>query len=293
MKGSVLITIIVPSYNSEIGIRRCLQSINDQKFNDYEVLIIEGLSNDNTLNIIKPFSEKNGRIHVISEKDKGIYDAMNKGISLARGIWLFFLGSDDALTDALVLEQVSEKLEGTDAEFVYGDVQIVGGDTSWVKDGSIFDGEFNREKLFSINICQQAIFYKRTLFNKIGNFNIAYTTCADWDLNHRCFASVKTLYLPLTIALFSAGGESTRNEKDRFVTKDIVLNLRKYYHLNYWSPLFANFAWPFWNLSMEYLENKKYPKSVAFFLYAFFHGRNKISLVKKYLLIFFRSFQNR
>src|ERR1700761_7508109 len=101
---SYLFSIIVPTYNSGATLRRCLESLAVQTFTDFEVLVMDGVSTDDTLRITEEMSsEFQGRLRLTSEPDKGVYDAMNKGILGARGKWLLFLGSDDRLNDDLVL----------------------------------------------------------------------------------------------------------------------------------------------------------------------------------------------
>src|SRR5246127_4505724 len=97
-------SVIIPTYNSAKTISQSIQSVLRQSFTGYEVLIIDGASTDDTLAITSAFNSE--RIKTISEKDRGVYDAMNKGIKLAKGQWLYFLGSDDALYDDSVLEKI-------------------------------------------------------------------------------------------------------------------------------------------------------------------------------------------
>src|ERR1700722_16529958 len=103
---SNLLSIIIPTYNSQNTILTALQSIVKQSFDDFEIIIVDGLSNDDTVTIVKNFQDD--RIKIISELDNGIYDAMNKGIDRAKGDWLYFLGSDDRLYNDTVLEDVNK-----------------------------------------------------------------------------------------------------------------------------------------------------------------------------------------
>ena len=112
-------SIIIPTFNSACHIKSCLNSIVCQNYLDWEVLIMDGVSKDDTVKIAESYSDS--RIHVYSEPDKGIYDAMNKGIKKAQGEWLYFLGSDDWLVDNEVLANVSNQLSH-DLDVFYGDV---------------------------------------------------------------------------------------------------------------------------------------------------------------------------
>ncbi|MEI7505135.1 MAG: glycosyltransferase, partial [Paludibacter sp.] len=101
-----------------------MESIISQSFTDFEVHIIDGVSKDNTLEIVKSFNDK--RIQILSEIDNGIYDAMNKGIKLAKGKWLYFLGSDDQLFDSRVLNEIYITSKHTRSKVIYGSVKILG-----------------------------------------------------------------------------------------------------------------------------------------------------------------------
>jgi len=200
-----------------------LDSVLHQQFTNFEVWIIDSVSRDHTLSIVKARAEKDSRIRLVSESDKGIYDAMNKGIRLAGGNYIFFLGSDDWLHDDGVLGSVFTALTapadsasapaGSAAapspapDLLYGNV--VGANYK-----GLYDGEFSFEKLLKKNISHQAIFYKKDLFDKIGNYNLSYRAHADWDLNIRCFAGIgiHIRYLDRVIAEFGAGGISAGHD---------------------------------------------------------------------------------
>src|SRR2546422_844446 len=103
-----IFSIILPTFNSAAQIATALESILNQTFNDFEILVLDGCSGDNTIEIAKSY--KDTRIRIWSEKDEGIYDAMNKGIEKATGKWLYFLGSDDELYNNAILEKVFHKV---------------------------------------------------------------------------------------------------------------------------------------------------------------------------------------
>lgn len=278
-----LLSIIIPSYNTSAFISQCIRSISEQSEKDYEVWIIDGLSTDDTIGIVEEFSAKNSFIHFVSEKDEGIYDAMNKGIGLATGEWLLFLGSDDQLYDSHVLKNISAVLENSVAGLVYGNVMVVG-DAVWAHDGDIYDGPFTVEKLFIKNICHQSIFYRRIFFNKLGNFNTRYKIAADWDLNHRFFAQGDIQFTDQIISKFFAGGESSQmNRNDLFTSEDLVLNLKRYHHISYYNKLYHPYAWVFYNLSVKYLMEKNVLKSLRFLNLSIFHSNRKWTNFKSWL----------
>ena len=171
---SPFFTIVIPTYNAEKTISVVLDSIITQTFKNYEVVIIDGRSSDNSLKIISYFQEKWNNIRLISEHDKGIYDAMNKGIEIAKGEWLLFLGSDDILYNLRVLDQAMTKINANlGKKFFYGNV-LINGDTGWAKDGEIYDGPFTIGKLLKRNISPQGIFYHKEVFKKIGVYKLNY-----------------------------------------------------------------------------------------------------------------------
>ena len=221
-------SIIIPTYNSEATLKILLESIHNQSYTDYEVIVVDGDSTDATLEIIQKFDSNIPQLVVISEKDRGIYDAMNKGIDLAKGKWLIFMGSDDTFYNHRVLEKVSEKIEKTSAKVIYGDAFIVG-DTGWAKDGAVYDGDFDVDKLLRQNICHQAMFYNTQFVKeKIGYFNLNYTKSSDWDFNLRCWALQPFEYVNLIISNFAAGGMSTLST-DHTLISDFVANLQSYF----------------------------------------------------------------
>ena len=110
---------------------------------------------------------------------------MNKGVKAAKGEWLYFLGCDDKLYTGDVFKKVVEVFEQENfPDVIYGNVFST-------RFNGIYDGEFTIEKIFHQNICHQAIFFRKTVFNKIGNFNVKYKANADWDFNLRWFLSKK------------------------------------------------------------------------------------------------------
>jgi glycosyltransferase involved in cell wall biosynthesis len=124
-----LISIIIPTYNSENVIADCIESIMLQSYPFKEIIVVDGVSDDSTTAVVRDFSCKHSSIVLISERDKGIYDAMNKGISRASGEWLYFMGSDDRLFDENVLQRVADEIDLNTCEMIYG---ILGGEWSYL-----------------------------------------------------------------------------------------------------------------------------------------------------------------
>ena len=160
---------------------------------------MDGVSTDDTIKVAQSYN--NSRIRIYSEPDKGIYDAMNKGIKKAQGEWLYFLGSDDWLLNTNSLDSLfSMDIDSYDV--VYGDVESVQLVPEHSGEWTLYTIEYNR--------CHQGIFYKRKVFKKIGFYNLDYLVLADFDLNLKWFFSkkIKNKYIPITVAHYSEGGFS-------------------------------------------------------------------------------------
>jgi glycosyltransferase involved in cell wall biosynthesis len=161
------------------------------------------------------------------EPDAGVYDAMNKAMLSSKGEWLLFLGSDDELIDEHALERMLQGTPASSIGVVYGNVKVVG-ETSWARDGSLFDGPFDLHKLMQKNICHQAIFYRASLVKQVGLYNQNYRMCADWDFNMRCWSQTQFLYRDVVVAKFHAGGISTNAQPDSAFEADCLANVRRY-----------------------------------------------------------------
>jgi len=223
-------SIIIPTYNSSKVILRCLDSVLGQTCQDFEILVMDGNSSDETVSLVK--SLKSEKIRLYSAPDKGIYDAMNKGIDKSCGEWLLFLGSDDYLFDNDVLKTVEGYLSD-DYDVIYGDVE-----------SNLPEGHQGAWKLETLekNRCHQAIFYNRRFFGDQLRYNLKYTVLADFDVNLRWFLDRrrKHRFIPVIISHYSDGGVSSFT-KDEVFYKEYGLNKLKYnYHVL--SPLYRKRA---------------------------------------------------
>ena len=196
------ISIIVAVFNGVKTIEKTISSVLGQTYNNFELVIIDGGSTDGTIRILEQIH--NPALSWRSEPDKGIYDALNKGIERATGEWLYFLGADDELYNKKVLKSLFGSQGFENADFFYGNVKIVA-------HKGLYDGEFDYKKLLIKNISHQAIFYNKNIFQKVGKYNLKYKSHADWDFNLRCFENkeIRLKYTDKIIASFAEGGASS------------------------------------------------------------------------------------
>lgn len=169
---------------------------------------MDGGSADETLTHIEPYKEE---LRLVSQKDRGVYDAMNQAIDLATGKYIYFLGAGDCLRP-YALEEIGALLPIEQLSFVYGNVY-------WVDEAFIYGGEFTKARLKNYNICHQAIFYERTVFEVVGKFELRFKVLADYVLNMKCFGDdrIQKKYIDYVIANFEGGGLSAREEDSALV----------------------------------------------------------------------------
>lgn len=223
-------SIIIPTLNASKTLEKALDSIVTQSYKSYQIIIVDGDSADCTCEIVKQYQQKCSEISLIIDKDKGIYDAMNKGIALSTSEWLYFMGADDELFDENVLKDIIESGILEQNKVVYGNVKIRG-NNEWAHDGDIYDGQFDLKKLLKKNICQQAIFYPRNVFDEFGLFDLRYSVTSDWNFNLKCFSNRDFIYLDRIIARFATGGKSSF-EDENINFKEFLEDIFKYYKID-------------------------------------------------------------
>jgi glycosyltransferase involved in cell wall biosynthesis len=193
-----MFSIIVPTFNVAATLQGCFDSIVHQTCSDFEVVLVDGGSTDETLDIANSFAPAlGGRLVIHSGPDQGVYDAMNRGVAMATGAWLLFLGGDDTLYEVDTLTRVSAFIGGHEpSDLVYGEVIRL---SSRSRYGGVFDLD---RLLFGATMCHQSIFYRRELFAGIGPYNLRYPVCADWDFNIRCFSNpaLAIRYMDIVVA---------------------------------------------------------------------------------------------
>lgn len=216
-----MISIIIPTYNSGASINAALQSVKQQLFQDWECIVVDGASKDNTLDIVKSYCEDDTRFRYISEKDNGIYDAFNKGWKLAKGEWVYYLGSDDTLTeDGMAV--VAKELDN-DFAVVTGDVNIIRGDGSvrpFISKGYL--------------CCHQGVVMQRKVLEEANGFDEQYRIIADHDLLakvEKAGKSIKNVHVFL--ANFSTAGASSKLSYQFKVMKETYRIDKKYGLIKY------------------------------------------------------------
>lgn len=209
-------SIITVCFNAMAVLPDTLASLRSQSCRDYEWVVVDGASTDGSMDWIAQQSPD----VFVSERDKGIYDAMNKAVSRAAGEWVFFLNAGDRFADPGVLADISAELDSADQApgVVYGDVVYFG-----------MKGQrrkrfhwLTRQRLIFGDLCHQAAFVRRNLFNRFGQFDLNLRYNADFDWFIRVFRSGTRLrYLQRDIALFHDAGahviahEASETERDR------------------------------------------------------------------------------
>ncbi len=213
-----LFSVVVPTYNCGGKLAATLESVLSQPRELYEIIVVDGGSGGETLSVVEEYS---GELRFVSEPDRGVYDALNKGVAMSSGRYLLFLGAGDRLKEG-VLERVAEILPEREPSFAYGDAYLVRHD---VRQGGTFTGR----DFIARNLCHQAIFYERTIFDLLGGFDLRYKVYADWAFNMKCFAEprVRKLYLGLLIADFEGWGISDVQQDPAF-WKDLPGLIRRH-----------------------------------------------------------------
>ncbi|NDV78789.1 glycosyltransferase family 2 protein [Dysgonomonas sp. 511] len=235
------LSIITINLNNKEGLQKTIESVVEQTFADYEFIIIDGLSADGSVELIKEYGDKIS--YWVSEKDTGIYNAQNKGIKQAKGEYLYFLNSGDALYENNTLEKI---FAGDPHDpFICGSFYMETGgqleaDTSYKGR----DWQFSIYELFAGFLCHQAFFIHADNFKKYGLYDESFRVVADWKLFFQAIAidHLPVKYVDTFIVIYNMegfstqiGGEVIYPEKLRvcreFLSEDIVERLKRLYFL--------------------------------------------------------------
>jgi glycosyltransferase involved in cell wall biosynthesis len=203
------ISIITITYNSEKTLKDTIKSVLNQSYKNIEYIIVDGNSKDKTIDIVKSYGDKISKF--ISEPDKGIYDAMNKGLKLATGDVIGILNSDDVYFDNLVIKKVINKFKNESVDGIYGDLFYVKEDdlnnvVRYWKSSKFIQGSFSK----GWHPAHPTFFVKKDIYEKYGYFDLDMKVSADFEIMLRFLEKYKitTSYLPEVIVRMRLGGES-------------------------------------------------------------------------------------
>lgn len=204
------ISVITAAYNSEATIASTIESFLAQSHPDKEMLVIDGASSDGTVKLVESFGSAD--IRVLSEKDKSVFDAMNKGLHLFKGDAVGFLNSDDIFHDSGVLADIAAAM--VDADIVYGDIRMVTDHRTKRLVRSWRGGTFGRWSYqLGWGPPHPSFYMRREVAAHVGDYDLSYITTADYDYMLRALAlnNFRVRYIPRVVADFAMGGISTKS----------------------------------------------------------------------------------
>jgi glycosyltransferase involved in cell wall biosynthesis len=224
------ISIITATFNSSAHIADCVKSVHDQTYHDIEHIIVDGASKDNTLDIVNGIPNRVGKI--ISEPDKGIYDAMNKGIQAATGDVIGILNSDDFFTSDDVIQTIADSFKNSDIDALYGDVHFVSPE-NLSRSVRYYSSSVFKPSLFRFGFmpAHPSFYMKKECYDKYGLYALDYKIASDYDLLIRYLYKEKInyKYIKKDFVTMRTGGVSTENFNSRVtLNKEIVRACRKY-----------------------------------------------------------------
>ncbi|MDR0467686.1 MAG: glycosyltransferase [Campylobacteraceae bacterium] len=255
MDKNFKISIITVVYNGEKYVEDALKSVVNQSYKNLEYIIIDGKSIDNTLNIIKKYEDKISKI--ISEKDNGLYDAMNKGVQLATGDIVGILNSDDFYIDNMTLNKIAQIFEeNRQIDIVYSDLMYVDEvDTDKV----VRFWKSGKQQSFKNgwHPPHPTMFVKKELYDKYGLFDTDFKISADYELMLRFIEKNRAnlFYLPETTVKMRVGGVSNKSIKN--IVKANIEVLKAWKKNGFRVPFFIFFIKPFKKIKQFFVKNDK------------------------------------
>jgi len=209
----MLFSIITVTYNASKWLERTIQSIISQSYPHIEYIIIDGNSTDGTLDIIKKY--QSSITHYVSEPDKGLYDAMNKGLKSASGDYIWFINAGDMIYSENTVQEIVDTLDaGNLPDIIYGETQIVDEQGNSVAMRRLRAPEILTWKSFSMGmlVCHQSFIVKRTIAEP---YNMQYRFTADYDWCIRCLKKANTVFnTHFILSRFLEAGLSAANRKE-------------------------------------------------------------------------------
>lgn len=226
------VSIITVTYNSCQTLGDAIESVLRQTYRDIEYIIVDGASTDDTQNVIRRYEDAfEGRMKWVSEKDRGIYDAMNKGIKMATGDVVGILNSDDYFTSDDVIERMVPAFDDSSIDAAYGDIHFIrdGNPEKCIRYYS--SKRFRPSWLrFGFMPAHPSFYCRRGIFDKAGFYKTDYAIGSDYEMMVRLFLvhHIKAKYLPMDFVTMRTGGASTRNVRSRLqLIKDDVRGCRE------------------------------------------------------------------
>ena len=255
MNSKLKISIITVSFNSQSTLRRTIESVLSQNYDNIEFILIDGGSTDWTLAIINNYKD---RINFfISEPDRGIYDAMNKGIIAATGDVIGILNSDDFYSDESILKKVADKFNETTCDATYGDLIYV----KSIDASKIFrywkSGYFSVKKLRrGWMLPHPTFFVKKSVYEKFGLYNTELNSASDYEMILRLLynCNIKVNYIPLVMVKMRVGGTSNANLINRLRANREDAKAWKLNNLDI--PMFIRFLKPMQKIKQFFLRPK-------------------------------------
>ena len=225
------ISIVTITYNSAKTLQRALASVQGQTYTDIEHVIVDGASTDGTRDLIATYAAKHPNVRWVSEKDNGIYDALNKGIRMATGDVVGFLHSDDVLFAPDSIEHIAAAFEPAGVDVVYGDLQYCQNNRvvrHWESNA------FNPRSLkYSWMPPHPTVYVRKEVYEQVGLYDDWFRISADYDMMLRIFkAGYASRYIPEVLVSMEIGGASNKNTKARLTkTQEDYLVLKKNHKL--------------------------------------------------------------
>lgn len=212
------ISIITVCYNAQEHIGNCIRSVICQKYPDVEYIIIDGASKDDTIDIIKEFDS--GISVLVSEPDKGIYDALNKGIAMATGDCIGIMHADDFFSDDTVLVKVADAFKNNDIDILYGNLDYVNRSDTYKVVRRWRSENYNDKLLLKGWMPAHPTFYvKRSCYLAYGAYDLKYKSASDYDLMLRFLyhTPLKKYFLNTIMVKMREGGTSNKTFLNRWI----------------------------------------------------------------------------
>lgn len=242
------LSIITITRNDLDGLQETVRSVGAQSNTDFEYIVIEGAGTDGAAEWLQTrqaeFCVAGRQMRIVSEPDTGIYNAMNKGLQMAKGEYCLFLNSGDGLADVRVVEQVIPLLQGADVYYADA-IFCTGGQTI----NRVYPDRLSLDFFYEDSLCHQAVFYRSSVLRAIGGYDETYRLIADWGMNVRLLrANRRFVHIPLIVARYDMQGltsgtngyEKCRVERERFYRENGLRHIhqrmwikRKWQHLQH------------------------------------------------------------